>query len=60
MNDIINLKRARKARQRAESEAAAAANRAAFGRTKADKAQTMAEAEVARRKLDGHKRDGDE
>lgn len=60
MNDIINLKRVRKARRRAEGEASAAANRVAFGRTKADKAQAKAETELARRKLDGHKRDADE
>ncbi|WP_380784983.1 DUF4169 family protein [Sphingomonas sp. R86521] len=57
MAEIINLRRARKARARASAETTAAANRAAFGRTKADK--DAAEAEVARidRTLDRARRE---
>lgn len=57
MTKIVNLRQARKARKRAEKEKAAAANRAAFGRTKTDKAAAKAEAERAARALDGKKRD---
>lgn len=59
MNEIINLKRVRKAKARAASEAEAAANRAAHGRTKAERTLTKAEREANARKLDGHKRDDD-
>lgn len=58
MNDnVVNLKRVRKAKARAEAEASAEANRVAHGRTKAEKKLTKAEKEAAARKLDGHKRD---
>jgi hypothetical protein len=59
MTDIVNLKRARKAKQRAEAEAKAQANRIAHGRTKTEKKLSKAEQEAARRKLDGHKRNDD-
>lgn len=54
---VVNLRQVRKARQRAEATAQAAANRAAFGRTRQEKATTTAEAERAGRLLDGAKRD---
>ncbi len=57
MGDIVNLRQARKAKARAEAEKGAAANRAAFGRTKAEKSLTEAQKEAADRKLDGHKHD---
>lgn len=57
MADVINLKRARKAKVRAEKENEAEVNRRAHGRTKAERALTKAEADAAARKLDGHKRD---
>lgn len=58
MNDnVINLKRVRKTKARAEAEATAESNRIAHGRTKAEKKLTQAEKESAARKLDGHKRD---
>lgn len=57
MNDVVNLKSARKAKARAEAEATAQANRVAYGRTKAEKKSTKAEREAADRKLDGHRRD---
>ncbi|MBY0566327.1 MAG: DUF4169 family protein [Hyphomonadaceae bacterium] len=59
MTDIVNLKRARKAKERAEAEAKAQANRIAHGRTKTEKKLSKAEQEAAQRKLDGHKRNDD-
>jgi hypothetical protein len=58
MVEVINLRRARKAKARSANEAKAAANRLAHGRTKAEKQVTKAEQEAAARKLDGHKHDG--
>jgi hypothetical protein len=57
MGEIINLNRTRKARDKAEARATAAANRAAHGRTKGEK--TAADAERARiqRLLDQSKRE---
>lgn len=37
MSDVVNLRQARKAKARADAESRAAANRAKYGRTKADK-----------------------
>jgi hypothetical protein len=59
MGDVVNLKNARKGKARAAAEAKAQANRAAFGRTKAEKQFSRAEREAADRKLDGHRRDDD-
>lgn len=55
MAEIISLKRARKAKARAASEAKAGANRAAHGRGKAEKSLSKAQENVATRKLDSHK-----
>lgn len=60
MSDIVNLRRARKQKARAEEAAAAATNRAAFGRTKTEKVLSKREAEIAKRKLNGHKRGDNE
>ena len=57
MAEIINLRRARKARDRAASEAEAAANRLSHGRSKAEKQATRAERERLEQSLDGAKRD---
>lgn len=57
MSEIVNLRQARKRKVRAEKEAAAAANRAKFGRTKSERKQTEAERARAARDLDGKKRD---
>ncbi len=57
VTDIINLRTARKAKARAAAEAAASANRAAFGRTKAEKSATATEAVRTDRALDGAKRE---
>lgn len=56
MAEIVNLKRARKAKAKAEKETAAAANRAKHGRTKGDKAKDADEAARRARLLDGAKR----
>ncbi len=60
MGDLINLNRARKAKARAADKAGAAANRLAFGRTKAERDQTTRATELERRRLDGAKRDKEE
>lgn len=54
MGEVVNLNKFRKAKARAEKEAAAAANRARTGRTKEQR--RAAEDEVARQNkhLDGH------
>lgn len=53
----INLRAVRKAKARAETEKAAEANRAAFGRTKAERLKAKAEKAKADAHLDGHKRE---
>ncbi len=55
MGEIVNLKQFRKAKERAEAERKAEANRAAFGRTKAERETTKAERERDSQRLDGHK-----
>lgn len=49
MSDVVNLNKARKARDRDQARARAEANRAKFGRTKAEKARdAMATSRVAK------------
>jgi hypothetical protein len=55
MADIINLRRARKDKARAEGEAHAAANRSRFGRKRAERDSAEAEKRLADRHLDGHR-----
>ena len=57
--DIINLNKARKARDKAAKAGKAAENRAAYGRTKGEKAHGISLAEKARQLLDNAKRDRD-
>ena len=57
MSEIVNLRQAKKRRARAEKEAQAAANRATFGRTKAERKQRAAEQAKAEYDLDGKKLD---
>ena len=52
---VFNLNRARKARDRAEEKAQADANALKHGRTKAERLLEAAQAEKARRALDGAK-----
>ncbi|MBY0393243.1 MAG: DUF4169 family protein [Novosphingobium sp.] len=58
MGEVVNLRLARKAAARKDKEAQAAANRAAHGRTRAERAASKAEVERAARLLDGAKREG--
>jgi hypothetical protein len=57
MGEVVNFRHARKAKARAEAETTAAANRAKFGRTKAERLNE--EQDAARRDalLDGAKRE---
>jgi len=57
--EIINLNKARKARDKAAKDAVAAQNRAGFGRTKGEKAKAMSIAEKVKQVLDDAKRDRD-
>ena len=56
MGDVVNLRRARKAKRRAGKEAAAAENRIRFGRTRAERDKAAAETEISARRLDGLRR----
>jgi hypothetical protein len=53
--ELVNLRRARKARRRAEAAADAAANRARFGGSLADRTWTQRETARAERAFDGHR-----
>ena len=55
MAELVNLRRARKARDRAEAEKDAEANRRKFGRSKAERVQVGAETERAAREHAGRK-----
>ena len=59
MGDIINLRRARKAKTKVERDREAEANRAMHGRRRVERIQSEAEKRRSDRKLDGH-RLGDE
>ena len=54
---IVNLNTARKQAARAQKRVQADANAAKFGRTKAQRKLEEAEADMARNKLDQHRRD---
>lgn len=64
--EIINLRRARKARTRAEKERQSEQNRALFGQPRADRQRRDAEADLENRRHEAHRRpdvdrkDGDE
>jgi hypothetical protein len=57
MAEIVNLRLARKARDRKRAEESAAQNRAKYGLGKAEKARQKAEADRDRRSIDGARRD---
>ncbi len=57
MAEMVNLRMARKAKAKAAHEVHAQANRAKFGRTKAEKSRDRAEAERTVRLLDSARRD---
>lgn len=55
MAEIVNLRRARKQRERAAAEQQAEQNRISFGRSKAERRLAEAERDKADRTLDGHR-----
>ena len=60
MNEVVNLRLARKRRRRAEKEDAAARNRLTHGRAKAEKTRVGAISALDERRLEGHRRDDGE
>ena len=57
MGEVVNLNKARKARDKAEARRTADANRLAFGRTRAERLTTQKERDRDAARLDGHKLD---
>jgi hypothetical protein len=57
MADVINLRSARKQKERSVREQQAANNREKFGRSKSEKTATTLEAARAEKALNAHKRD---
>ncbi len=57
MADVISLSKVRKQKARADKEATAVANRAQFGRTKAEKQKAAAEKAIADKIIDAHRRE---
>lgn len=55
MAEIVNLRRARKAKAKHEKDKIAEANRIAFGRTKSEKELSAARMTHDAKRLDGHK-----
>ncbi|MFZ1682386.1 MAG: DUF4169 family protein [Rhizobiaceae bacterium] len=63
MAEIVNLRTARKRRDRAERERVAGENRALHGRTRSERVIEAARRDTEARQLDGHRREpgpGDE
>jgi hypothetical protein len=56
MGEIVNLRRARKAKSRADAEQKAAENRTRFGRSKAERESAKANTALDTRRLDAHQR----
>ncbi|WOJ89696.1 DUF4169 family protein [Methylocapsa polymorpha] len=56
MGEIVNLRRARKAKARADSTNEAAANRTKFGRSRSERDAAQAAQTAEARRLDGHRR----
>lgn len=59
MGDVVNLNKARKARGRDAASVTAAANRAKFGRTKAEKQRDAADKARIEKTVDGAKLEKD-
>ena len=57
MAEIVNLRTVRKQKGREDKAKAAEENRLRFGRTKAERERTEAEAALADKHLDSHKRE---
>lgn len=60
MGEVVNLNKARKARERAAKRAEADANAAKFGRSKAEKDLNTARGEKSARDHDAHRRDDED
>lgn len=60
MNNVVNLNRFRKKKQRAEKQDSTDENRAKCGRTKAEKSKYRRDAEKLATHLDGCKREDDD
>ena len=58
--EIVNLRKARKSKARADKERQADRNRAKFGRPKREREKVKADETAARRWLDAHRRDKDD
>lgn len=56
--EIVNLRKARKAKARSEAEARASENRIRFGRPKAERQAGDAEEALQARRLEGHRLEG--
>jgi hypothetical protein len=59
MGDVVNLNKLRKAKARVEAKAQAEANRARFGRTKAERKRDESERAILTRTVEGAKLDDD-
>ncbi len=59
MGEIVNLNKARKARDKAAAKRTAEANRLTFGRTRAERDAARTGRDRDARRLDGHKLDDD-
>ncbi|RYG03180.1 MAG: DUF4169 family protein [Caulobacteraceae bacterium] len=57
MSNVVNLNKARKVKDRQDARDKAQENRVKFGRAKSEKTSRKAEADKARRALDGAKRE---
>jgi Domain of unknown function (DUF4169) len=57
MTDVVNLRRARKGRERQRKEVEAAGRRIGFEMTKTERRRLDSEREKAERSLDGHRLD---
>lgn len=57
MGEVVNLNKARKARDKADAKRAAEANRLTFGRTKSERQMMQKERDRDAARLDGHKLD---
>lgn len=57
MGEIVNLRRARKTRDKRVQEDAAQVNRVAYGRTKAERELSAAQTRLETAKLEAHRRE---
>ena len=57
MGEVVNLRRYRKAKEKAEAQARAAENRSKHGRCKSERQSKTARDSHDDRKLEGHRRD---